>query len=325
MKLRKKARKLLERSSLIQAIRNDVTLRWRKRTLHKRAREDAANVRARLDDIVRRWPQEIGTSTTRPIFVFAAGWRSGSTLVQRMLTSVDDIMIWGEPYTRAQLTGTLLKQFRSITMDWPFEYYVEHAFKEKLDHQWIANIYPAFNHLIRAHRTFFTELFEVPARALGRSRWGFKEVRLTSEHALYLKMLYPEAKFIFLYRDPIEAYSSFRGYIRADFVSWPDCPIVTARDFGAMWCRMVSDFSDNYESVGGLLIKYEELLQNPTVHRKLCDYVEADIPPVAAFEIVRGRCARHRGQQFVKKTPPRKDLAVLKRQVTPLLARLGHQ
>lgn len=325
MKLRKKARKLFRRSSLIQTIRNDVILRSRKRALHRRAREDAADVRARLTDIVRRWPQEIGSSDARPIFVFAAGWRSGSTLVQRMLTSADDIMIWGEPYTRAQVTGTLLSQFRSITMEWPFEYYVAHAFEKQLDDQWIANIYPAFNHLIAAHRAFFTELFEVPARAMGRPRWGFKEVRLTSEHALYLKMLYPGAKFIFLYRDPIDAYLSFRAYIRGDFVAWPDCPIVTARDFGAMWCKMVSDFSDNYKSVDGMLIKFEQLLQNPSVHRELCDYVEADIPSLDAFDIIRGRTTRHRGQRFVQGSAPRRDLIMLKRQVMPLLARLGHQ
>lgn len=324
MKLRKKARKLVRRIPGFQLIHEELKSQRGKGALQRQAREDAADVKARLADIVRRWPEQIGTSDARPIFIFAAGWRSGSTLVQRMLTSVDDIMIWGEAYSRSQLVGTLLKQFRAITMDHPFPYYVADTFEGDLREQWIANIYPSFDHLIRAHRAFFTELFEVPARAMGKSRWGFKEVRLTSEHALYLKMLFPEAKFIFLYRDPIDAYSSFRGYIRADFVAWPDDPVVTARDFGAMWCKMVSDFSDNYNAVDGVLIKYEELLQDPAVHRRLCDYVEADIPPVDAFDLVRGRCKRHRGQQFVKKSPPRRDLAVLKRQVTPLLARLGH-
>ena len=164
-KLRKKARKLVRRIPGLQLVHEELNSRRGKRELQRRAREDAADVRARLADIVRRWPEQVGTSEARPIFVFAAGWRSGSTLVQRMLTSVDDIMIWGEAYSRSQLVGTLLKQFRAITMDHPFPYYVADVFEGDLSDQWIANIYPSFDRLIRAHRAFFTELFEIPACA----------------------------------------------------------------------------------------------------------------------------------------------------------------
>jgi hypothetical protein len=324
MKLRKKARKLIRRISVLQTIRKDLASQWRKRALQRRAREDAADVEARLADIVRRWPDQVGTSNARPIFIFAAGWRSGSTLVQRMLTSVDDIMIWGEAYSRSQLAGTLLNQFRAITMDDPLEYYVAHAFEGELDDQWIANIYPSFDHLIRAHRAFFTELFAIPAQAMGRPRWGFKEVRLTSEHALYLKLLYPAAKFVFLYRNPVDAYLSFHNYIKADYAAWPDRPIVSARDFGALWCEMVADFSENHKAVDGMLIRYEELLLDPSVHRALCDYVEADIRPVGTFDMIEGRRRRSKLGKRVRESVPGRDVAILKRQVTPLLAKLGH-
>jgi Sulfotransferase family len=321
MKLRKTARKLVRR---LQAIRDELSSQWGKRALQRRAHEDAADVKARLADIVRRWPEQVGTSNARPIFIFAAGWRSGSTLVQRMLTSVDDIMIWGEAYSRSQLAGTLLNQFCAITMDYPPEHYVAHAFEGELDDQWIANIYPSFDHLIRAHRAFFTELFAVPAQAMGRPRWGFKEVRLTSEHALYLKLLYPAAKFVFVYRNPVEAYLSFHNHIKADYAPWPDRPIVSARDFGALWCEMVADFSDNHKAVDGMLIRYEELLRDPSVHRQLCDYVEVDIRPVATFDILAGRARRIRLGKRARGSVPGRDVAILKRQVAPLLARLGH-
>jgi hypothetical protein len=324
MKLRKKARKLVRRVPALQAIQNDLSSMARRRTLQKQARKDAADVRARLSDIVRRWPQQIGTSNARPIFVFAAGWRSGSTLVQRMLTSVDDIMIWGEAYSRSQLVDTLLNQFRAIAMDYPPEYYVAHAFEGELDDQWIANIYPSFDHLIRAHRAFFTELFAIPAQTMSRPRWGFKEVRLKSEHALYLKLLYPAAKFVFLYRNPVDAYSSFHNYIKADYAAWPDRPIVSARDFGALWCEIVADFSEHHKAVDGMLIRYEELLLDPSVHRELCNYVEADIRPVGTFDMIEGRNRRGKPGKRRRGSVPRRDLAILKRQVTPLLAKLGH-
>ena len=241
-----------------------------------------------------------------------------------MLTSVDDIMIWGEAYSRSQLAGTLLNQFCAITMDYPPEYYVGPAFEGELDNQWIANIYPSFDHLIRAHRAFFTELFAIPAQAMGRPRWGFKEVRLKSEHALYLKLLYPAAKFVFLYRNPVEAYLSFHNYIRADYATWPDRPVVSARDFAALWCEMVADFSDNHKAVNGMLIRYEELLLEPSVHRELCDYVEANIRPVGTFDVIEGRARRGKRGKRIRGSVPRRDLAILKREVTPLLAKLDH-
>lgn len=324
MKLRKQARKLVRRIPGLQRVQEELSSQRGKRALQRRARDDAADVKARLADLVRRWPEHVGSSDAQPIFIFAAGWRSGSTLVQRMLTSVDDIMIWGEPYSRSQLTGTLLRQFRALTMDWPFDYYVAQAFQGDLEEQWIANIYPSFDHLIRAHRAFFTELFEAPARAMGRTRWGFKEVRLTSEHALYLKLLFPAAKFVFLYRNPIDAYLSFHNYLNADHAAWPDRLIITARDFGVLWCEMVSDFTENHKAVDGILVRYEDLLHDPSVHRELCDYVSAKMRPVGAFAAIEGRPRGDNLGKRVRRPVPPRDIAILKRQVMPLLTKLGH-
>jgi hypothetical protein len=323
MKLGKKARKLVQRIPALETIQSNLSSQALRRTLQKQARQDAADVKARLADIVRRWPDQVGSSDSRPIFVFAAGWRSGSTLVQRMLTSVDDIMIWGEAYSRCQLVGTLLNQFRAITMDYPFQHYVADAFEGELRDQWIANIYPSFDHLIRAHRAFFTELFAIPAQAMGRPRWGLKEVRLLSEHAMYLKLLYPAAKFVFLYRNPIDAYLSFHNYIKADYAAWPDRPVIAARDFGALWCEMVADFAENHKAVDGMLVRYEDLLRDPSVHRALCDYLNVEIRPVGVFAPIEGRPRGDNLGKRVRRPVPPRDIAVLKRQVTPLLAKLG--
>ncbi|MEO0535490.1 MAG: hypothetical protein AAF215_16660 [Cyanobacteria bacterium P01_A01_bin.123] len=35
-----------------------------------------------------------------PIFVFSAGWRSGSTLLQRLVMSDKSVVIWGELFNR---------------------------------------------------------------------------------------------------------------------------------------------------------------------------------------------------------------------------------
>ena len=42
-----------------------------------------------------RWPDVASSSEDAPIFILSAGWRSGSTLLQRMLTP--ECLIWGNP------------------------------------------------------------------------------------------------------------------------------------------------------------------------------------------------------------------------------------
>jgi hypothetical protein len=87
---------------------------------------------------------------------------------------------------------------------------------------------------------------------------------------------------------------------------------------------MVADFTENHKAVDGMLVRYEDLLCDPSVHRELCDYLSANLPPVGAFATIEGR---PRGDNFGKRprrpVPPR-DIANLKRQVMPLLTKLGH-
>lgn len=290
-----------------------------------RSRKDAVDFQARLADIMERWPDQLGYTDSAPVFVFAAGWRTGSTLLQRLLMSSGEIMIWGEPYNRSRLTAAMMEQFRAITKDWPFDYYAGNAFDGDISSQWVANIYPCFRHLIGAHRAYFKELFEIPSQAMDRPRWGFKEVRLTSEHAMYLKLLYPNAKFIFLYRDPIKAYASFRGYIKFDYWAWPHKPILTPTQYGRMWCYLVEDFARNFSKLDGVFIKYEDLIRDPSVVQDLSAYVQANLRPVETIARVAGR---HRmGTQ--DKVSPENYISLVERklllmQVGRLRSKLGY-
>ena len=40
-----------------------------------------------------------GDDVDEPVFLFSAGWRSGSTLLQRLIMSDASIFVWGEPMT----------------------------------------------------------------------------------------------------------------------------------------------------------------------------------------------------------------------------------
>ena len=209
----------------------------------------------------RRWPELFSADDEgSPVFVLAAGWRSGSTLLQRLLS--ERCLIWGEPYGHAWPIPSLADQIRCFTDRWPEPHHFYRGQPgETLASSFIANLYPNVRDLLRAHRGFFECLFAEPARAAGHDRWGLKEVRLDADQALCLRWLYPRARFLFLVRNPYDAWRScaaraaqgWRWYNR-----WPDEPL-TARSFAAHWDRLVSSMLEGHRKVDGLLIRYEDL------------------------------------------------------------------
>lgn len=193
-----------------------------------------------------------------PVFIFAAGWRSGSTLLQRMLLADPNIMIWGEPYAHAGIIQHMSAQFHAFTDSWPNLNHVREKKGNIAPDAWIANLSPSPDRMRQSHRFFFDQLFGLPARENQKPVWGIKEVRLHSGHAAYLKWLFPGARFLWLVRNPFDAWKSYRQ--RGPwFFQWPDLKITTAGRFAELWNFLAGDFYHNHSKTGGLLLKYEEL------------------------------------------------------------------
>ena len=208
-----------------------------------------------------RWPDIVSPSDEQPIFVLASGWRSGSTLLQRML--MPEAFIWGEPYGHSVLIDSLSEPLRAFTEAWPEPHFFHRGESgASLNERSIANLYPNPRALLDAHLSFFDRLFIQPARATGANRWGLKEVRLSVDHAVYLKWLFPKAKFLFLHRNPWDAYRSYAGWASAGwqwFAKWPDSPLTLAM-FASHWRQLAASFRDDHRTVDGLLAPYEELV-----------------------------------------------------------------
>ena len=194
-------------------------------------------------------------STDSPVFVLAAGWRSGSTLLQGIL--MPQCFIWGEPYGHSCMLQDLAEPLRCITEDWPEpHFFFSPENRDAVSDRFVANLYPSVAKLLDSHRAFLETMFKYPVPGCdpvnANARWGFKEVRLSADYAHYLKLLYPNSKILFLIRSPYDAYRSWAARRNAGwkwFYRWPDQP-VTARLFGRLWCELAGSFVEQAESLG---------------------------------------------------------------------------
>jgi len=209
--------------------------------------------------------------TERPIFVFAASWRTGSTLMQRIINASKEAFIFGEP--------ALVSNYRELYYK-NKEYLERVAFnREKTDlnkrGQWIPVLNPSVENLKKSYNVLFKQLFSPKEIGLEIKRWGFKEVRSNAyENSKFLQELYPKAKFIYLIRNPYDMYVSLKGQ-KAIFDNFKDNdPYYPVR----VWRENVNFFldKDKIKEFDCLVIKYEDLI-NPNLSKeilqKICNFL----------------------------------------------------
>jgi Sulfotransferase family len=227
-------------------------LQWRERGVARRP------LRAVIEALEARREEPGEAPPDEPLFLFSAGWRSGSTLVQRLVNSAAAYFLWGEPYSRADLVPRLADSIRPTTDAWPMPADVLREADDSPGDRWTANLHPDLETLVESHRALFRTLLAPPPGTRADAGWGFKEVRLTAEHALYLHLLFPRAKFVFLVRDPVDAYASYKTW-RSWYVRWPEEQVRTAWGYAGLWVELAGGFLAEVDAVGGIVIRYEEL------------------------------------------------------------------
>lgn len=214
-----------------------------------------------------------------PIFVFSAGWRSGSTLVQRFITASRTAMIWGEcagaishlsnafnSYSRAlgPDTQTFSDGLSGGNGTKQYENFIN-AGNDGV-HEWIANINPPQTQIETAFKSLIKDTYADTASQLGYTRWGIKEVRCGRKEIDFLHRLFPKAQFVLIVRDPFYVLTSIK---RRNLDEFPGSKFPML-EYAKHWARLAHDFRD---TPYGHLIRYEDFVNEKKTRDELLNYL----------------------------------------------------
>lgn len=245
-----------------------------------------------------------------PLFLFGSG-RSGTTLLQRILNSHDDICIWGEH-------GGFLKDVARAYF----------SFQEKDNQNFIIiknKTEPGFAPIMKRikdpvnwsawdnwfgqksmennFRSFLESFFR--PEGLAAKFWGFKEIRYGRDDSVleFLVKIFPEAKFIFVVRNPLDVIlsqiSMFYNCDKKNFVNM-------ARDWSFQNSKFF-EFQENNPDKA-IFVKHEDLISdNNGALKKIFSFLGLNLYPkqldVVFFDGGRGADVRmaHRPQMLEEK------------------------
>jgi hypothetical protein len=225
----------------------------------------------------------------KSIFLFSTSWRSGSTLLQRYITASGEVLVWGETGGALNALRDALAGWEQITADSSRRFansiggkgeqsYNKFISTPKSDHaqQWIANLTPPYAEIVSSVRSMLIDLYGKRAEALGYSRFGIKETRCDLTTAHRLQVLFPDAKFVFLVRDPLAVILSIK---RRDWMGRP-AGHATLHYYAEHWRARSAQFR---EAGFGMALRYEDFISDPALRNKLMDYLEIDTRPPEDF------------------------------------------
>jgi hypothetical protein len=191
------------------------------------------------------------------LFIYSVWARTGSTALQRMLNASGEVVVHGEPhYAVDAITGALY----SLDTYAPL----------------FANNYRALSHALATgdHSAFYASALGnvdstrdmlvaslanllAPPTETGVVRSGYKAIRIRSINTLrYMHRLFPQATFLFLFREPVAQWNSIKGRMHW----WSDEIEPTAEAFIAAYVRIAALYATfARECEAAIFLDHEQL------------------------------------------------------------------
>ncbi|MFT4975158.1 MAG: hypothetical protein ACI8S6_001045 [Myxococcota bacterium] len=201
------------------------------------------------------------------VFIWAPTQRCGTGLLQRLVTSSREVLVFGEDrHIALDLPGQLLHCSRPLTD--------QSALRERLAsgdlEGWYVHVYPpadAYRVSLIQNFNTLAALYTETARSHGFSRWGTKYPDFQLNEAQVLSKLLPGARHLFIYRDIVDVLRSVKAR------GWLTSPQVAVQ-YARQWVRGVNQALSNLVGDERFhMIRYEDLVARPGAH----------LPDLAAF------------------------------------------
>ena len=143
----------------------------------------------------------------QPVFILACSPRSGSTWLQRIITSTREVMVWGESgylFPWGVLWSPGEANDKAVLNHFAYESHYKAKdliyFREKKADMWMAVLNPTFEDAFHGHKIALKEIYGKAAKKEGYERWGMKETAWSNATVHFLSSVFPKAKVIFLTR-----------------------------------------------------------------------------------------------------------------------------
>jgi hypothetical protein len=208
--------------------------------------------------------------STPPVFVLSAGWRSGSTALQRLIVSGGTAYIWGEPFPTARLLPRLqrIAVEAGVVDGQPDRVLTATDLTSDHSASWIARTNPPPGYVMQGIRAMLQETYWAPLRETGFTSWGSKEVVASPDQIRLLADVFPEAHFVCVVRDPTAAYRSFRRFVVSGVTTRPGAStrlrwVTGPGGFAHNWVRMARAFRDLGDRPRVHLFRHEDITGDP--------------------------------------------------------------
>ncbi len=155
--------------------------------------------------------KQVVSSKERPVVILSTG-RAGSTLLQKLLNTNEELLIWGE---HEGVLNSLMNTWRMVShSEWISDQDPRGSWLLESDRPLNVERWTAWDGSFskqgfnQCMKTFVDSLFckDVPENI----RWGFKEIRYRKIEVMdFWSDLYPDTQYILLLRNPVDSCISF--------------------------------------------------------------------------------------------------------------------
>ncbi len=194
-----------------------------------------------------------------PVFVTAPTARNGVTLLQRLLNSSRQIIVYGEnAHFCEHLPAAVCEMLRIQRTAAQTQAESRRRFLQETTEFWTSNLWPdAEAYLNQTLATFqdFARLYATCTKRYGYNRWGIKHPFSSIAAFESFFMMFPQARFVYVYRNVFDVARSAKA--RRFVKNAADC----AR-LAASWQQSVLRVRD-VQRDNLLRIRYEDLVAEP--------------------------------------------------------------